>query len=295
MISTVKLDIIFYIGYNIKEQKRHTWEEVLLIYGVVEIILLVLSGMMISTLGALIGLGGGFMAVPYLILFWSVDRELAVFSSLMLILANSTSGSISYIRSRMIDWKFAVFIFVPTIPGLILGYLILKNLDSTIFDILFSLLLLSMSAYIVYKKVRNNGEKGEEEKESDGKIKKLIAVPLAFVAGTISSTFGVGGGSIFMPAQVGLLGLDIRKAIANSMLIISMMAFIRVFVISYGYFSVEHLQYGLPLALGALIGGHVGAGIVKNIKRSKILVYLLVIFLFLIAVYMGVSALISIL
>ena len=48
--------------------------------AIVEIILLILSGMMISTLGALIGLGGGFIAVPYLILFWSLDRELAVFS-----------------------------------------------------------------------------------------------------------------------------------------------------------------------------------------------------------------------
>ncbi|MGA1821486.1 MAG: sulfite exporter TauE/SafE family protein [Thermoplasmatota archaeon] len=261
------------------------------IYPLAEVLLLVFSGMIISTLGALIGLGGGFLAVPYLILVWSLDRELAVFSSLMLVLANSTSGSISYIRSRMIDWKFAVFIFVPTVPGLILGYFILKNLDSMVFDILFSMLLLIMTSYIMIKHFLNKNEKSKKEVRVDGWGKKILAVPISFAAGTISSTFGVGGGSIFMPVQVGLLDLNMRKAVANSMFIIAMMAVIRVFVISYGYFSVDHLQYGLPLALGALIGGYAGAHVVKNIKKSRPLIYLLAVFLFLIAVYMGLNGL----
>jgi hypothetical protein len=164
-------------------------------------------------------------------------------------------------------------------------------MEAALFDLIFAILLLSVTTYIIYRRTKSGDEK--EQKEEDEPLwKRLITIPVAFVAGIISSTFGIGGGAIFMPVQVGLLGTEIRKAIATSMFIIAMMAFIRVFVISPGEID---LLYSLPLALGALIGGQIGARVVKVIRRSEILLYLLGIFLVFTAIYMGSKGLISLL
>ena len=254
---------------------------------IVMMIVLFLSGILISTLGAMTGLGGGFLAVPYLILFWGLNRPDAVLASLFMIFANSTSGTIAYVKSRMIRWSSAAYLFIPTIPGLVIGYLILISMDASLFDLIFSVLLISVTIYIVYSRTRDDNNEREDEEEDETNIwKKIVSAPVAFVAGIISSTFGIGGGAIFMPLQIGLLGIRIKKAIATSMLIIAMMAFIRVFIISASQID---LLYSLPLALGGLIGGQIGAKVVKKIKRSEILLYLLGLFLVFIGLYMGVN------
>jgi uncharacterized membrane protein YfcA len=251
-------------------------------------IILLLSGIIISTLGSMSGLGGGFLAVPYLVIFWGLNRPEAVLVSLFMIFFNSGSSTFRHARNRMINWKSAIYLVVPAVPGVIIGYFLLKELTSGVFDILFSLLLLGVTLYIFFKRRKNVLQ---QERRNDVGFNRVLSIPSAFVGGLLSSTFGVGGGAIFMPIQVGMLGIRIKRAIATSMFIIFIITFFRVFVISLMEID---LLYSLPLAIGALVGGQAGAVIVNKTRRSEFLLYLMIGFLAFIALYMGISGIIEV-
>lgn len=257
--------------------------------------ILFLAGTIIACLGAMSGLGGGFLCVPFLLLVWNLGREEAVLISLTMILANSISSSFSYIRSKMVDFMVAGMLAVTAVPALYLGYILLKSMDEHVFDLIFAILLISVTTYIILKRSRKKDPDDKSGSNKDGESERVlipyISMPLSFLSGLASSAFGIGGGAILMPLQVGLLKMDVKRAIATSMFLIMILSGFRVIVISGASFDPA---IALPLAAGALIGAQIGAMIVKRLK-GQVLLYILASFLFLIGVYMGGGALIGLL
>jgi len=255
------------------------------------------AGAFISTLGSLTGLGGGFLCVPFLVVAWGLGREDAVLLSLTMILANSTSASVSYIRSGLVDFRVALLLIITALPGLVLGYLLLRSMEAAQFDILFAILLITVNVYILVSRTRKgsgsgaDGEKGSSNRDTGGwsrrKLSPAISMPVAFLAGVASSTFGIGGGAVLMPLQVGLLKIKVKRAIATSMFLLMLMSAFRVLVISRADFDPI---IGLPLALGAIFGAQAGSLLVRRVK-ARYLLFILSGFLFLIAFYMAGSAL----
>jgi len=252
---------------------------------------LLLAGVAISALGAMAGLGGGFLAVPFLMIVWGLDNEIAVLTSLTMILANSTSSSITYLRARKVDMKVFALLVLPTIPGLFAGWWLLRNLEETQFRLIFAILMAAVMVYVLIRNSRNkkDDDEGSNKRYHISKMTAVISVPITFVAGAVSSAFGIGGGAVLMPLQVGLLKMYVKRAIATSMLLIAVMSGFRVLIISRASFDPF---VAIPLALGGLLGAQVAAYIVRKAK-SRYLLYFLAAFLFIIAFYMGIEAVIE--
>ncbi len=254
---------------------------------------LLLAGVLIACLGAMTGLGGGFLCVPFLLLAWNLGREDAVLISLTMILANSTSSSVSYLRSKMVDLPVAGMLAITAVPALYVGYVLLRYLKASTFDLIFSILLLSVTTYILISRSRKKQKKNQKNDAQGDTEKRVmipyISMPLSFLAGIASSAFGIGGGAIFMPLQVGLLKMDVKRAIATSMFLLMILTGFRVVIISRLSFDP---WIALPLALGAIIGAQLGSIIVKKLN-GQLLLYILSSFLFLIALYMGGGAIID--
>ena len=82
-------------------------------------ILLVVAGFLIGSLGAMIGLGGGFLMVPFLVLVVAMAHQDAVATSLEMILVNSSSSSLANLRAGLVEIKkvnVPMFIGGPTCP-----------------------------------------------------------------------------------------------------------------------------------------------------------------------------------
>ncbi len=155
------------------------------------VLVLFISGIIIASIGAMTGLGGGFLAVPFLIFAWGVDRPEAVVISLVMILANSLSSSVYYIRARMVDFKAVTLMSVSALPGLFLGFFLLNNMPSKVFDIVFSLLLFAVTIYILLTRTKKErmADKRRDDRPVGTKLKPLFTVPLSFISGTASSAF----------------------------------------------------------------------------------------------------------
>ena len=253
------------------------------------IILLVMAGLLISSLGAMIGLGGGFLMVPFLVLVMGMPHQEAVATSLAMIFVNSSSSSLANLRAGLVEIKKGLLYAVPAIPGLFIGFSLLKNMSPNAFRLSFSLLLLLVLSYLVYQERKGKITERDIRIES-GRVRLVLPYVLSFLAGILSSTFGIGGGLIFVPVFVLVVGKGMKGAIASSMFVIALITATRIAFVSHEGMD---LVITLSLVLGAIIGGQVGSRVMRRM-RSRQLLYILVFCMFCIAVYMGSRAMANI-
>ena len=96
----------------------------------------------------------------------------------------------------------------------------------------------------------------------------LMAVLVGFIAGTASGMFGIGGGTVMVPALAVFLGLDIVTAAATSLFVMIPSAMIG----SYQHWVQGELYLGLalPLILGLIIGAQIGPRLSSRIPKRRL-------------------------
>jgi uncharacterized membrane protein YfcA len=87
----------------------------------------------------------------------------------------------------------------------------------------------------------------------------------SFGAGIISSLFGVGGGIVFVPTMLLVLGLTMHRAAPTSQLTLMMTAIAGVFTHS----ALGHPDYlqAVVLSVGAFVGAQIGARLSRMTKE----------------------------
>jgi uncharacterized protein len=126
----------------------------------------------------------------------------------------------------------------------------------------FGILLIFTGLYILYKNIILTQPSVRKRSVT---LRSIVFIA-AFCSGVISSLFGVGGGIIFVPAMVLVLGLTMHRAAATSQLTLLMTSLSGVFTHSF----LGHPQYvqALALSAGAFIGAQLGARISKMTKEG---------------------------
>ena len=84
------------------------------------VLVLLALGVAVGFLGAMFGVGGGFLMTPLLV-FLGIGPGVAVASSANYMAASSFSGALSYWRRRMVDPKLALTLFAGGIVGTFSG------------------------------------------------------------------------------------------------------------------------------------------------------------------------------
>jgi len=227
-------------------------------------------GFVAGLLGSIIGLGGGIIIVPVLT-FFGYPPALSSSNSIFAVFSNAVASSISYAKQQRIQYSIGLKLGLLSIPGTIIGAYISSDITPSLFKILFALILISASIYIFSKR------KIEPKSHNLSKQIMILAIGASFLAGIISALFGVGGGIIFVPLMVIAMGLSMKTAAPTSQ-----------FILLFGSVSalVAHSILGHPdfyqallLAVGAFVGGLVGARLSIEIKEGalKILISLVMI------------------
>lgn len=57
-------------------------------------------GILVGLLGALLGIGGGMVIVPLLVFVWHYEPQLAIGTSVLVVLLNAVSGTWGYVRQK---------------------------------------------------------------------------------------------------------------------------------------------------------------------------------------------------
>lgn len=240
------------------------------------IIFLFLVGLGAGTVGSIIGIGGGIIITPALTLMGFAPAQIAS-TSLIAVTSTSASSTIAYSRQRKIDYGIGLKMVIFSIPGSIIGAFISTDISLEFFKLSFAVLLMLAGTYIFFK----NSILKNSNKKPKTSTSILICYTGAFIAGIISSLFGIGGGIIFVPIMVLIFQMTMAKAAPTSQLILFITSLMGTF--TYILLSKPDYLNALFLAAGAFIGGQIGATL-SNYIKEMILQKLLSIFLIAVAI-----------
>lgn len=176
-------------------------------------------GLGLGILGTLVGVGGGFLLAPLLLLFFPHDKTtLLTAISLGVVFLNACAGSWAYARMGRIDYRTGLVFALAGAPGSIVGALASALLPRGLFDSLFGLVLVSLAVFLFSR--RRLPRRTDEPAEVDLRL----GAALSFAVGFLSSIFGVGGGIIHVPLLVEVFGYPPHVATATSTFILMLMS-----------------------------------------------------------------------
>lgn len=113
--------------------------------------LLVPVSLAVGMLTGLVGIGGGFLVVPALVLLAKVPMKQAVGTSLLVIAMNSASGFAGYLGRVAIPWNFLFGFTAVAAGGILVGTYLSRFVSQSSLKQAFSVFLLFMGAFILYK------------------------------------------------------------------------------------------------------------------------------------------------
>lgn len=235
-------------------------------------------GLVASTFGAIVGLGGGVIIVPALLLLgpsllgMEIDTTLAVGVSLGALVFTSFTSTLTFVREGKADLRSALFFSLSSGPLSLVGASMTSLFDPDAFRRAFGYFMLAMVVLLLFRNrikpyqgrwryVRSYTDAAGARQEYG--FNALPALLIGGVVGLIAGLLGIGGGVLLIPAMMLLFRFPPHIASATSMAVIFVSAL---------FGSGMHLIRGewdwllvLSLAPGALLGGWLGARISRRI------------------------------
>lgn len=255
----------------------------------VDPIALMVIGFIVGVLGGFFGVGGGFLAAPFM--FWiGVPMNFVVGTDL----AHMTGKSIvAFKRHRAlghVDVKLGAWMIMGTMIGVEIGAQVIEALEAResvdlVIGIIYIVILSLVTVFTAYEAIRSLrmmqaekmdakdvvGFQGIAKRISSIKIPPMISFPASGIesisiwsvlgvglfTGVLSGMLGVGGGFIRMPMLVYVLGIPTHVAVGTDLFEI---------IFSAGYGTLTHAIKGnvdiimaLVMQTGAAIGAQIGA------------------------------------
>jgi uncharacterized membrane protein YfcA len=238
---------------------KHARNTIPLFDNITTLVFLIAIGLSAGTLGSMVGVGGGIIMVPALT-FLNLAPAQAASTSLIAVMSTSISSTIEYSRQNRIDYALGLKMAFCAIPGGVLGAILSEYLQEDSFKLYFGIVLILTGLYLLYK---NSVLKDHLAKRRSLPL-QIAVLASSFGAGIISSLFGVGGGIIFVPSILLVLGLTMHRAAPTSQLTLMMTALAGVFTHSV----LGHPDYlqAVVLSAGAFVGAQIGARLSRLTK-----------------------------
>ncbi|MFX0051404.1 MAG: sulfite exporter TauE/SafE family protein [Candidatus Hermodarchaeota archaeon] len=240
--------------------------------------LAVIFAFFVGIISSALGVGGGFITTPSLILL-GIDEAYAIGTVLCMIIFTALSSTIAYARQpKIIEYRTGLLVATTTVIGSVLGSTtssILASEAPAIFRLIFALCLLPIAIKMIfYPKEKKSDKVGELEIEHDEVIlfgferRELLSTLLGFIAGFSSGLLGIGGGVVMVPVLVTVGKIPMHKAVATSMFIMIFTSIAGAAVkISRGQI---HPDLAIFLIIGIIIGAQIGPLIIRKINTKQL-------------------------
>lgn len=119
--------------------------------GRMPLMLVAVEGLAVGMLTGLVGVGGGFLIVPALVLLGGVGMKEAVGTSLVVISMNSAAGLAGYLGQVDIPWGFAAAFIAVAIVGSLAGTRAVRHVPQRTLEKSFAIFLVAMGLLILFQ------------------------------------------------------------------------------------------------------------------------------------------------
>ena len=238
-------------------------------------ILGVIGALVIGVFLGITGGGGSILTVPILVYLLGVMPITATAYSLFIVGITALFGTFRNMMKRMIDFRVA---FVFSIPAFIAVYLtrklIIQSIPTIIFTVqdfvltkdlaimIFFAFIMFFSAISMIRIRKNSAVKQVRE------FNYFIIIIEGFVVGILTGLVGAGGGFLIIPALVLFANLPMKRAVATSLMIISIKSLIG-FLGDIGNIEIDW-EFLLMFSILSIIGIIIGIYLSNFIDGKKI-------------------------
>ena len=240
-----------------------------------------------GTLGALIGLGGGIIITPLLVLGFGVDIRYAMGAALVSVIATSSGAAAAYLRDGISNMRIGLFLCTATTLGAVGGAMLAGVADAGLLSLIFGVALLATAGLSLR---RNPGTDAAlpvdpiaarlrlDDALPGGPVYHVQRVGWGFlvmvVAGVLSGLLGIGSGAfkVLGMDQIMRVPFKVTTATSNFMIGVTAAASVGIYL-KNGYLDPVLV---FPAALGVLAGAFVGAKLLPVVPVKILKVVFLV-------------------
>lgn len=231
------------------------------------------AGILIALVVSTVGIGGGILWMPFLMIILKIAPEKAIVTSLMIQTAGMGSGTLAFWHQKKIDTKLLMLLLPITIPGIALGAYLTRVLAPTHLELILGMLTLS-TALIFVSANQSYSDQGLVRVElQKARHSAWIVSAMAVASGMLSVSIG----EWLVPYMRGRLSLRMNVAVATSIATIFGTCVIGA-LIHLGMGSRAEwgtLFWAVP---GAILGAQIGPRIAEKINErvlKEIFIFLL--------------------
>lgn len=233
-----------------------------------ELLVFLLVGVFVGLLGSLLGIGGGVVIVPLLVFVWQYEPQVAIGTSVLVVLLNSISGTLGYMRRRQVCVDAAIKFALATVPGAFVGCYAAEFLQGRLFYGIFGVFFLFV-AYNMFTKANKKGSGSSANDSVPEHYNWQLGVICSIGVGFLASILGIGGGIVHVPFMAYILQFPVHVAIATSTCILAVSSLSG--VVSHAYLGHIMWTTGLGIGVGAFVGAQIGVQLAQRLKSSYLL------------------------
>ncbi len=159
-------------------------------------------GLVAGFLSGLLGVGGGVLIVPALVLLLGFPQKLASGTSLIAVAPISVVGLVSYLIEGHIDWAVGVPLAVGMLLGGVVGSWLLAKLPATVISWIFLIAMVATAIRMFF----SDPPAGVPAALEWWQV--LLLGVIGLLVGVLSGLVGVGGGVVIVPVLTVGMGID---------------------------------------------------------------------------------------
>ena len=232
-------------------------------------------GLAAGVIGGLFGVGGGLLIVPGLVLWLGFEQRRASATSLAVVVGSSAAAATRLAGDGSVELDPVLGIFLGAVLGVWVGVRAAGLIPNHWLARGFVALMLAAALRLAFLST----EDAVGDSVLKGKWELLMLIGIGLLAGTLSAALGVGGGVVYVPALVTLVGLEQIVAQGTSLAVILPTAL---------FGSALHaragrvdwkvaLTAGAGAVLGALVGAEIALGLSDLTRRRLFAGFLLLV------------------
>jgi hypothetical protein len=252
-----------------------------------------LVGFVLAFFGAMAGISGAFLLLPFQMSVLGYVTPSVSATNLVFNLVAIPSGVWRYIREGRMLWPLAGIIAVGTLPGLLIGWWLRVYWiqDPRGFKLFVGLML----AYLAMRLLREPRAGGKRPKPTGPLVAKAFTARsaafefsgqrfcfdprrvllLAMGVGAIGGTYGVGGGAIIAPFLVAMFGLPVHAVAGAALFAALSTSVFGVAIYAWlpgpaGVVSQPDWALGLLFGSGGAVGMYFGARAQKHVPQRAL-------------------------
>jgi len=244
-------------------------------------------GLCVGILTGLFGVGGGFLITPLLRVALGIPYPLAIGSDLCYMIGSGASGAARHVRLRNVAPRVVGILAVTSMGGAVAGATLNRFALLTLGEHRYTLtmhvlfvVMLTATAYLL-----GRGRQAERTGKSllqrlplppyidlpRARLRRVSLPGLCLVGagiGVCTGMMGIGGGVLFMPVLVLVVGLTPHQAVGTSLGVVLFSA--TAGAIKYGLDGNVNLWIVLSLLAGSVFGVQIGAWVCQKLHAGRL-------------------------